>query len=295
MTAKRQWRGKGDQNHANESDLGHAVMLIIEMDGSCRQDPLTWWHSLGEADLPVEGGWLCAAEIERMRTMRFTKRRSEWLLARWTGKNGLATVLGFPADLDHLARIEIRSVVGGAAQGAPEVFVDGNRVPCRVSLTDRAGWAVCAVDERADIGCDLELVEPRSDNFVQDFFTPSERKIVADPPFEVSPDLAANLIWSAKESALKVLRTGLRRDTRSVEVVLSPDAPVDGWRALVTRTEEGAHFSGWWRQYGAFLLTVVASVELAPPRPICEPPRLAMAEPSHSWMAAPIVADDPSA
>ena len=264
------------------------------MDGSCRQDPPTWWHSLGEADLPVEKGWLSAAEVERMRSMRFTKRRTEWLLARWTGKNALAAVLGFAADPASLARIEIRSIVGGAAQGAPEVFVDGDRVRCSVSLTDRAGWAVCAIDEAATIGCDLELVEPRSDNFVQDFFTSSERTVVADPPFGASPDLLANLIWSAKESALKVLRTGLRRDTRSVEVVLSPDVQVDGWRAFVTRAEEGTSFSGWWRQYGAFLLTVVASVELAPPRPIREPPRLAMAEPSHSWMAAPTVADDSS-
>ena len=59
----------------------------------------------------------------------------------------LAAVLGFAADPASLARIEIRSIVGGAAQGAPEVFVDGDRVRCSASLTDRAGWAVCAIDE----------------------------------------------------------------------------------------------------------------------------------------------------
>ena len=251
-----------------------------------------WWHSLGEADLPVESGWLSGAEAQRMRTMHFTKRRIEWLLGRWTAKNAVAAVLGFPADSAGLARIEIRTVLSGAAQGAPEVFVDGRQIPLDVSLTDRAGWAVCTVGQLAEIGCDLELVEPRTDSFVRDFFTPGERAIVADPPFDASPDLLANLIWSAKESALKVLRTGLRRDTRSVEVVLSAGTPVDGWRPLVTRAEEGTRFCGWWRQYGAFLLTVVASVPLAPPRPIKEPPGLAMAEPSHSWMAAPIVADD---
>ena len=53
---------------------------------------------------------------------------------------------------------------------------------------------------------------------------------MADPPFEMSGDAVANLIWSAKESALKVLRTGLRRDTRSVDVSLLPDPPVDGWQ-----------------------------------------------------------------
>lgn len=250
-----------------------------------------WWHSLGEADLSVGTAWLSAAEADRMRTMRFTKRRAEWLLARWTAKQAVASVLGVPADPASLARIEIRSVAAGPAQGAPELFVDGRVVRRAVSLTDRAGWAVCTVGEAENIGCDLELVEARSENFVQDYFTPNERHVVTEPPFEASPDLMANLIWSTKESALKVLRTGLRRDTRSVEVVLSPDVPVNGWRPLATDTEEGRHFFGWWRQYDAFLLTVVASTELAPPRSLREPPGLATAKPSHSWMASPIVND----
>jgi 4'-phosphopantetheinyl transferase len=262
------------------------------MDVRRRQVSGMWWLSCGESDLPAEGHWLSAAESERRRTMRFTKRRSEWLLARWTGKNAIAAVLGFPRDLASLARIEIRSVLEGPSQGAPEVFVGGDRISCRVSLTDRAGWAVCAVSEEAEVGCDLELVEPRSENMVRDFFTPSEQQVVAKPPFEAPPDLTANLIWSAKESALKVLRTGLRRDTRSVEVVLTPDEPVQGWRGLVTRTEEGVRFSGWWRQYGAFILTVVAAVDLPPPRAIREPPKLASAEPSHSWMTSPLVPED---
>jgi 4'-phosphopantetheinyl transferase len=251
-----------------------------------------WWHSLGEADIPVETDWLSATEDERVKTLRFTKRRTEWLVARWTAKNALAAILGLPSDRRTLARLEIRSILQGPARGAPEVFLDGVRLATSVSLTDRAGWAVCALAESAGIGCDLELVEPRSQGFVRDFFLPGEQRLVSDPPFETSFDLMANLIWSAKESALKVLRTGLRRDTRSVQVVLPPDASEGGWRALITRAEEGAVFTGWWRQYGTFLLTMVASSRFPPPRPVREPPGLADAVPSHSWMAAPLVADD---
>ena len=226
-----------------------------------------------------------------MKKMRFTKRRTEWLLARWTGKQALAGALSLPSNPASLAHIEIGAILGGDARGAPQVLVSGCRVPIGISLSDRAGWAVCTVADTEPIGCDLELLEPRSDSFVQDYFTPSERRALADPPFEASRDLLANLIWSAKESALKVLRTGLRRDTRSVDVALSSGSLVDGWRPLVTHTEECGWLSGWWRQYGVFLLTVSAAADLPPPRPLAEPPALATAEPSHSWMTSPIVTD----
>ena len=77
-------------------------------------------------------------------------------------------------------------------------------------------------DRSPAVGCDLELVEPRTPGFVADFLTAAEQQSVASRP---DPDAAANLIWSAKESALKVLQTGLRRDTRSVEVAV--DEPRD--------------------------------------------------------------------
>jgi 4'-phosphopantetheinyl transferase len=247
------------------------------------------WHSLGAGDLPDARDWLAPGEIDRVTAMRFTKRRGEWLLARWTAKQALAAELGLATDSECLARIEIRTIIGGAAQGAPEVFVDGVRNEIGISLTDRADWAVCVVGAMDDLGCDLELVEPRSDRFVGDFFTPGEQAAVADPPVAASGDAVANLIWSAKESALKVLRTGLRRDTRSVEVTFPAEPPVEGWQMLRVVAEEGRQFSGWWRQYGEFLLTVVTGHPVPPPHPLIEPPGLASARPSHSWLSSPLV------
>jgi len=255
------------------------------------------WHSLGESSRPDASEWLAVGEAERVAAMRFTKRRGEWLLARWTAKQALAGQLGLACDPVSLARIEIRTTIGGDAQGAPDVFFDGNRYEIGISLTDRAGWAVCAVgaaDELGcalELGCDLELVEPRSDRFVRDFLTPREQAAVADPPIDASGDMVANLFWSAKESALKVLRTGLRRDTRSVEVGFRVEPAVDGWQPLRVRTEEGRDLPGWWRPHGEFLLTVVTGRPLPPPRSLVDPPGLATAQPSHSWLASPIVDD----
>ena len=73
--------------------------------------------------------------------MRFAKRRTEWLLARWTGKQLLAAALSLPSDPASLASIEIATIAGGDAQGAPQVLVDGRYVPIGISLTDRAGDA----------------------------------------------------------------------------------------------------------------------------------------------------------
>ncbi len=98
-------------------------------------------------------------------------------------------------------------------------------------------------------------------------------------------DLVANLVWCGKESALKVLRTGLRRDTRSVEVSFPQGGAVDGWAPLSIRAVEGTVFPGWWQRFGAFVLTLAATEPFAPPRPLLDPPGLATATPAHSWLS----------
>ncbi len=238
------------------------------------------WLSQGEKDVLTSLDWLGAREAERAARMRYPKRRNEFLLARWTAKCALARALELPPDAAALARVEIRN----APSGAPEAFVDAAPVPLAVSITDRAGWAVCAVRGGAEaIGCDLELVEPRSPAFVADYLTESEQRTVLAASEQDRPELA-NLIWSAKESALKVLRTGLRRDTRSVEVRLEGGAPEDGWLPLWVQSEEGRRFPGWWRRFGLFLLTIAAEVEIPPPVAIVHPPGLAGGVPSESWL-----------
>ncbi len=102
-------------------------------------------------------------------------------------------------------------------------------------------------------------------------------------------DVAANLIWSAKESALKVLRTGLRRDTRSVEVTVDDLTPPEHtWSPLSVRTAEGTVFAGYWRPSGSFLLTVCARGTFPPPSALDSVCVLDGAAPAHQWVNGPL-------
>jgi 4'-phosphopantetheinyl transferase len=251
------------------------------------------WLVRGEGQVPPGPQWLTGAEAARAGGMRFTKRRNEYLVRRYAGKCAVAAAIGLPEDPPSLGRIGVLN----RRTGAPYVEVDGRSLGLDISLTDRAGWAVCLVGpDLGAVGVDLEVVEPRSAGFVRDFLTPTEQAVVAGAPGADGHDAAANLIWSAKESALKVLRTGLRADTRTVEVTLEDPAGItgaagraDGWQRLAVSSRD-TRFPGWWRRDGVFLLTMVAATGLAePPQVLPGSADLTQAEPIHSWVTHPLV------
>lgn len=239
------------------------------------------WLSQGMTDVPSDDDWLSLRERAWVDRMRFEKRRTEFRLGRWTAKNALALALGRPSPPESLPAVEIDR----APDGAPAPLVEGRPAPVSISMSDRADQAVCVVGPvDLGLGCDLELVEARSERFVTDYLTASEQRTVAETAEGESRDLRTNLIWCGKESALKVLRTGLRRDTRSVEVSFPSEASREGWAPMTVRAAEGPEFPGWWRRYGDFLLTVAATAPFAPPRPLVDPPGLATAVPAHAWL-----------
>jgi 4'-phosphopantetheinyl transferase len=219
-----------------------------------------YWLEQTEADVESCDDWLTPDELSRCNSLRFSKRRAEWRLGRWTAKTAVTAYLHVPV----LADIEIRA----AASGAPQVFLGETPAACSISLTHRAGIAACAIaSSGAAVGCDLEVIEPRSNAFISDYFTTEEQAVVARAlPAERSRISA--LFWSAKESVLKVLRAGLRIDTRSVAVseydTLEPTPDNTAWRPLSIRYTDGRVFYGWWQSSGDLLRTLVAS---PPPRP----------------------------
>jgi 4'-phosphopantetheinyl transferase len=251
------------------------------------------WLVRGEWDVPSGRSWLTEFEATRAAGMRFTKRRTEYLLRRYAGKCAIAASIGMAQDPASLARIGVLN----APTGAPYVTIDGRRIGTDVSLTDRAGWAVCLVGpDLGAVGCDLEIVEPRSAGFVRDFLTPAEQAQVAAVPGPDGRDAMANLVWSAKESALKVRRTGLRADTRTVEVSIDDPAAVatgarGHWRRLAVATASGP-LPGWWRRDGLFLLTIVTGPDAAAgadqPRELAGSAPLSAAVPIHSWVNRPL-------
>jgi len=246
-----------------------------------------YWLEQTAADLPSDNQWLSARELAQLESMRFPKRRADWQLGRWTAKCSVAACLQLPIDRLSLTRIELRP----APSGAPEVFYVDKPVPITVSLSHSAGIAACAVTLCCGaLGCDVETIEPHSEAFVRDYFTSEEQELVEQAPEKDHP-LLSTLLWSAKESALKALRTGLRLDTRCLIVTLDGTLhsaesatretvhncvgnngnharsaqTIRGWQPLCVRRVQGQTFRGWWRHDHAVVRTMVAAPAPQPP------------------------------
>lgn len=216
---------------------------------------LTRWH----ADVPSGDGWLAAGELDVLARFKADKRRRDWRLGRYVAKSAVAAWLGVPGS-----RVEITA----AADGAPEVRVDGRPAPVALSLSHRGGRGLAIVGEgRASLGCDLELIEPRSRAFVSDWLAPAEQELVAAAG-AAGEDLVANLLWTAKEAAAKVRREGLRLDVR--HAVAEPQAlgtTAPGWNRLtIGWTDGGGHVAGWWRAEPDWVMAVAGEPAPEPPR-----------------------------
>jgi 4'-phosphopantetheinyl transferase len=214
------------------------------------------------SDLPIGLDWLSPRERATLAGLRFAARREDWLLGRWTAKRAVAARGPRGGTTIPLALIEIVA----AADGAPEVFLAARPTPYRISISHRAGRALCFVTSRdAAIGCDLERIEPHDDALADDFFTDDELALVCGVTGFARDRLVA-LLWSAKESALKLLREGLRLDTRSVVVGRGGEPEGDGWAPLAVECVElGKVLPGWWRTHGDSVITVVTDAPSAPP------------------------------
>jgi 4'-phosphopantetheinyl transferase len=206
------------------------------------------------AEVPDHDTWLGPLEQDVCDRLLVPKRRHDWRLGRWTAKQAVRAWLS-DRGLGDLEPIRIQVVA--ADDGAPEVLLDGLPADIVLSLSHSAGLALAAVAlPGCRIGCDVEYVEERSDSFIDDCFTPAEALRVRGALPALRP-LLATMVWSAKESALKALRQGLRLDTRSVEVAWWwTGADAGGLR--VRYSDNGSVFRGsWWRQdhHVATLLT----------------------------------------
>ena len=223
--------------------------------------PVLHWLTQTSLHVPEDDSWLSANERAIAGRMYFEKRRRDWKLGRWTAKRAVLSHLGLGSDPSQFTKLEVIA----AADGAPEAFLEGQPAPVSLSISHSAEAALCLIGAPGiALGCDLEQIQPREPNFAADYFTQDEvalleRGSAADQP------LLINLIWSSKESALKALRQGLRRDTRSIQVRL-PAPRQEGWNPLTAIDLESARvFHGWWQVQDNQIQSVAADVAATPP------------------------------
>jgi 4'-phosphopantetheinyl transferase len=217
------------------------------------------WLSRCLAEVGPGEDWLGPAERRVLAGLRLERRRSDWRLGRWTAKAAVAIWLTVPPD-----RVQILA----APDGAPEVWVDGERAPVSLSLSHRAGRALAAIANHPTVvGCDLELVESRSSAFVNEWLTPAERRFLSSPGAGERARLA-NLLWTAKEAAAKVRREGLRLDVRDAAVTPAPTgSPSGAWRTLrVDWRDRAKATAGWWRSESECVMTVATEPPSGQPR-----------------------------
>jgi len=215
-----------------------------------------YWLEQNESDVPLGDQWLSATERIRLDGFHIPKRRADWRLGRWTAKCAVAGYCDLSRSLEALAEVELRP----APCGAPKVFLHSKWAPVTLSLSHSSGTGLCTIAPAGvALGCDLEKVEPRSPQFLSDYFTGDEQNLVAHTRAGMR-DQVLTTLWSVKESALKALCCGLRMDTRSVNAVPAGDPWTPGvqWRRVSAAHINGRTFHGWWRKSRNLVYTVVA-------------------------------------
>jgi 4'-phosphopantetheinyl transferase len=220
-------------------------------------------------------GLLSEQEQQRLVELKTLKRRSDWLIGRWTAKHLIQAYIERQTGVQP--RLNTLAVINDP-DGAPRIIADcglhnadydlnlqSTICNLQLSISHCNGYAFCALLDHCDtqIGADIERIEPRAAAFAEDYFTAHELSQLRAAPPERG-DAIVTLIWSAKEAALKALRLGLTVDTRKIDCTAAPAAPAaPAWAALGVRAAPGllgereTIFQGWWRQFDQYVLTMV--------------------------------------
>ena len=173
--------------------------------------------------LPPADGILSSREQAFYQTLRFPKRRTEWL----GGRFALKQVVGDICSLTDLKQIEVLA----QESGRPQLIISGQEGSLSYSITHSNGFAVAAasVTEKF-LGIDLEKIAHRIEAWKEDFFHPDE--------LTQDGDEFLTALWTQKEALVKLLGTGL--SLRSNEVCCINGAPRFAGRALKIYEELGS-------------------------------------------------------
>lgn len=207
-------------------------------------------------ELPETDAWLRAEERRRLASFKTPRRKADWLLEQWTAKQLVRRVFCCPLEPHDITILS-------ACAGAPQAYVGGSP-RYSLALSHAHGRAFGALLDQGLLGADIQRIERRTAQFVDDYFTPAERRLVQG---DDSSDFLTTAIWSAKEAAFRALGLGLTVDSQAINCVMNMNVPAArDWVPFALecdaeRLPRCADLQGWWRiicQNGeGFVLTLV--------------------------------------
>jgi len=213
-----------------------------------------FWMIQEKSNLPDKLDWLAPMELNQVAGFRFQKRRDDWLLGRWTAKKLILTCYSGQDSIDPKD-----IVIQNEASGAPYALLQGTRMLGTISISHRGEYAAATFTENPkwSLGIDLELIEEKTQGFLDDYFTTSEvQQIKALSSNEQA--LASSLLWSGREAMVKAHQIGLRLDTRVFELKIPSATIHESWqhlKILVLPAEMGK-VSLFWRMGDCYLITL---------------------------------------
>ncbi|HEX2391479.1 MAG TPA: 4'-phosphopantetheinyl transferase superfamily protein [Solirubrobacterales bacterium] len=185
-----------------------------------------------EADLDA-AGWpgpqsLPAAERERAERLLRPLGRRRWVAARWA----LRGVLGRYTDLPP-AEIELRAGDGGKPR------LEGAEEGLRFNLSHSHGLAAVAVAVGAEVGIDIEWIDPDRDIEAlapRALDATGAERVVAAPPAR-KPEVF-HAAWTRREAVGKCLGVGLASPPPGARVAVAPLEVRPGFAAAVAIAAE---------------------------------------------------------
>jgi phosphopantetheinyl transferase len=175
-----------------------------------------WYASIEEvlrwADRLVRDG-LGAAERDELARCRDPGRRRAWQAGRLAAKRLVLDHFPLAARPPHEIEILSRDSAGQATR--PRVYVRGQRMPWRLSISHSGRHVYVALSEDPDVsvGVDLAPVQVYGEGFLETWFTAGEQRAL-----RVAPSAAVATFWAVKEAVYKACNDGEKFAPAQVEV-----------------------------------------------------------------------------
>ncbi|RLB55853.1 MAG: hypothetical protein DRI34_09980 [Deltaproteobacteria bacterium] len=192
------------------------------------------------------GLFLLPGERSQGERYRHPGRHRQWLLGRALAKQLLVELLNShngrtwsPRDI----------VVERSEQGAPLArTASGRPLGVSLSISHHQELALCALcpEDAGHLGVDLERIEPRSPAFLEDYYTPAERRLIAAQE-GLSAEQATTVLWCLKEAGLKALGTGLKVNPTRIETHELEPGPPGEWNPARVSLPGMERVLAWWR------------------------------------------------